>query len=49
MKSTSPTELANALLSIDRATISANMSERLSSAIINAYKDIKGNLSTLLK
>ena len=36
------TELANALLSIDRATISANMSERLSSAIINAYKDTKG-------
>ncbi len=32
------TELALALCSIDRATISANMSNRLSEAIINAYK-----------
>lgn len=32
------TELANALCSIDRATISANMSNRLSESIINAYK-----------
>lgn len=32
------TELANALCSIDRASISANMSNRLSEAIINAYK-----------
>lgn len=32
------TELANALCAIDRATISANMSNRLSEAIINAYK-----------
>ena len=32
------TELAIALCSIDRATISANMSNRLSEAIINAYK-----------
>lgn len=32
------TELSIALCSIDRATISANMSNRLSEAIINAYK-----------
>jgi len=32
------TELAIALCSIDRATISANMSNRLSEAIINSYK-----------
>ncbi len=32
------TELANALLAIDNATISANMGSRLSEAIINAYK-----------
>ena len=32
------TELANALCAIDRASISANMSNRLSEAIINAYK-----------
>lgn len=32
------TELANALCAIDRATISANMSNRYSEAIINAYK-----------
>ncbi|MDP4266692.1 MAG: DUF87 domain-containing protein, partial [Bacteroidota bacterium] len=32
------TELALALCAIDRATISANMSNRLSEAIINAYK-----------
>jgi energy-coupling factor transporter ATP-binding protein EcfA2 len=32
------TELASALCSIDRATISANMSNRLSEAIINAYR-----------
>jgi type IV secretory pathway VirB4 component len=36
------TELANAVLSIDKATISANMSERLSASIINAYKITKG-------
>ncbi len=32
------TELANALCAIDRAVISANMSNRLSEAIINSYK-----------
>jgi|LSQX01.1.fsa_nt_gb hypothetical protein len=32
------TEMANALCAIDRATISATMSNRLSEAIINAYK-----------
>ncbi len=32
------TELSNALCAIDRATISANMSNRLSEAIINSYK-----------
>jgi hypothetical protein len=32
------TELANALCAIDRASISANMSNRLSEAIINSYK-----------
>lgn len=32
------TELSNALCSIDRASISANMSNRLSEAIINAYR-----------
>jgi len=32
------TELTNALCAIDRATISANMSNRLSEAIINSYK-----------
>jgi len=32
------TELSNALIAIDRASISANMSNRLSEAIINAYK-----------
>jgi hypothetical protein len=32
------TELANAFLAIDRATISANMSNRLSESIINGYK-----------
>lgn len=36
------TELANAILAIDKATISANMSDRLSAAIINAYKNTKG-------
>ncbi len=35
------TELANALCAIDRATISANMSNRLSEAIINAYRRTK--------
>jgi hypothetical protein len=35
------TELATALCSIDRVTISANMSNRLSEAIINAYKKTK--------
>jgi len=37
------TELALALCSIDRATISANMSNRLSEAIINAYKRTKNH------
>ena len=37
------TELALALCSIDRATISANMSNRLSEAIINAYKKSHNN------
>ena len=32
------TELSNALLSIDRATISANMANRLSEAVINSYE-----------
>ncbi|MCC5946645.1 MAG: ATP-binding protein [Bernardetiaceae bacterium] len=32
------TELSNALLAIDKATISANMSDRLSKAVIEAYK-----------
>jgi len=36
------TEMANALCAIDRATISANMSNRLSEAIIEAYKETKG-------
>ena len=36
------TEMANALCAIDRASISANMSNRLSEAIINAYKQTKG-------
>jgi hypothetical protein len=36
------TEMANALCAIDRATISANMSNRLSEAIIEAYKKTKG-------
>jgi hypothetical protein len=31
------TELSNALLSLDRASISANMSNRLSEAVINSY------------
>ena len=35
------TELANALCAIDNARISANMSNRLSEAIINAYKRTK--------
>lgn len=35
------TELANALLAIDKTSISANMSNRLSEAIINAYKHSK--------
>lgn len=35
------TELANALCAIDKATISANMSNRLSEAVINAYKSTK--------
>ncbi len=37
------TELSNALCAIDRATISANMNNRLSEAIINAYRQT-GNL-----
>ena len=36
------TEMANALCAIDRATISANMSNRLSESIIDAYKKTKG-------
>ena len=36
------TEMANALCAIDRASISANMSNRLSEAIIEAYKKTKG-------
>lgn len=36
------TELANALFAIDNANISANMSNRLSEAIINAYNETKG-------
>lgn len=36
------TEMANALSAIDRATISANMSNRLSEAIINAYTQTQG-------
>jgi hypothetical protein len=35
------TELANALCAIDNARISANMSNRLSEAVINAYKTSK--------
>ena len=35
-------ELANALLVLDRTTISANMNNRLSEAIIDAYKKTKG-------
>jgi hypothetical protein len=42
------TELATALSAIDRATISANMSNRLSEAIINAYKQSK-NLPVTFK
>lgn len=37
------TELANALCAIDNARISANMSNRLSEAIINAYKRTSNN------
>jgi hypothetical protein len=37
------TELANALCAIDNARISANMSNRLSEAIINAYKRTTNN------
>lgn len=36
------TEMANALCALDRATISANMSNRLSEAISNAYKSTQG-------
>lgn len=36
------TEMANALCSLDRATISANMSNKLSEAITEAYKKTKG-------
>lgn len=36
------TEMANALCAIDRASISANMSNRLSEAIIQAYVSTKG-------
>lgn len=37
------TELSNALCAIDRATISANMGNRLSEAIIEAYKRSQNN------
>jgi hypothetical protein len=37
------TELANALIAIDNARISANMSNRLSEAIISAYKTTNNN------
>ncbi len=40
------TELANALCAIDRATISANMSNRLSEAIINSYKRTQNKPAT---
>lgn len=36
------TEMANALCAIDRATISSKMSNRLSEAIIDSYKQTKG-------
>lgn len=36
------TEMSSALCSIDKATISANMNNRLSEAIIEAYKKTKG-------
>lgn len=36
------TEMANALCSIDRASISANMNNRLSEAIVNAYNKTNG-------
>lgn len=36
------TEMANALCAIDRATISSKMSNRLSEAIIESYKETKG-------
>jgi len=35
------TELANALSAIDKASISANMSDRLATAVINSYKKTK--------
>lgn len=36
------TEMANALCSLDRTSISANMSNRLSEAIVNGYKKTQG-------
>lgn len=36
------TEMANALCAIDRGVLSANMSNRLSEAIVNAYKETQG-------
>ncbi len=36
------TEMADALCAVDRATVSANMSNRLSEAIVAAYKKTKG-------
>ncbi len=36
------TEMAEALCAVDRATVSANMSNRLSEAIVEAYKKTKG-------
>ena len=36
------TEMANALCALDKASLSANMSNRLSEAIVNAYKQTNG-------
>jgi type IV secretory pathway VirB4 component len=43
------TQMANALCAIDNARISANMSNRLSEAVINAYRDNKNNSITFQK
>ena len=37
------TEMANALCALDRASLSANMSNRLSEAIVNSYKQTNGS------